>query len=186
MIIRVDKCKSFGITKSGSTSKQFMPKLFVNKELIPTVEIRKSFKYLGRYYNYDMDDEEHKKNILETARELLHKVDSLPLHTKNKILLYKSYIFSKLASNFTISDIIVTWVKTNIDMRVHEYFRRWLEILISGTLDICMLSKSKFGLDIIDPSTKFIKCKTIYRSCLKNSKHKDTRVIHEMTSHTNI
>ena len=71
-------------------------------------------------------------------------------------------------------------------MKVHEYFRRWLEIPISGTLDICMLSKSKFGLDIIDPSTKFIQCKTIYRSRLKNSKHEDTRFIHEMTSHRNI
>ena len=78
MIICVDKCKSFGITKSGSTSKQFMLKLFVKSELIPTVEIGKLFKILGRYYNYDMDDEEHKKNILETARELLHEVDSLP------------------------------------------------------------------------------------------------------------
>ena len=29
--------------------------------------------------------------ILETARELLHEVDSLPLHSKNKIFLYKSY-----------------------------------------------------------------------------------------------
>ena len=72
-----------------------MPKLLVNNELIPTVEKGKSFKYLGRYYNYDMDDEEHEKNILETARELLHEVDSLPLHSKNKILLYKSYILSK-------------------------------------------------------------------------------------------
>ena len=125
MIIRVDKCKSFGIAKSGSTSKQFMPKLFVNNELIPTLEIGKSFKYLGRYYNYDMDDEEHKKNILETACELLHEVDSLPLHSKNEILLYKSCILSKLSWDFTISDISVTWVKTNIEMKVHEYFRHW-------------------------------------------------------------
>ena len=128
-----------------------MPKLFVNNELIPTVEIRKSFKYLGRYYNYDMADEEHENNFFETARELLHEVDSLPLHSKNKILLYKSYILSKLSWNFTISETSVTWVKTNIDMKVHEYFRRWLEIPIGGPLDICMLSKLKFGLDIIDP-----------------------------------
>ena len=86
MIIRVDKCKSFGIAKSGSTSEQFMPKLFVNNELIPTLEIGKSFKYLGRYYNYDMNEEEHRKNTLETACELLHEVDSLPLHSKNEIL----------------------------------------------------------------------------------------------------
>ena len=133
-----------------------------------------------------MDDEEHKKNILETARELLHEVDSFPLHSKNKILLYKSYILSKLSWDFTISDISVTWVKTNIDMKVDEYFCRWLEIQISGTLNICMLSKSKFGLNVIDPSRKFIQCKTIYRNLLKNSKHEGTRVIHEMTSHTNI
>ena len=69
-----------------------MPKLFLNNELIPTVEIGKTFKYLGRYYNYDMDDEERKNNILETPGELLHEVDSLPLHSKNsknKILLYE-------------------------------------------------------------------------------------------------
>ena len=150
MIIRVDKCKLFGITEAGSTSKQFIPKIFVNNELIPTAEKGKSFKYLDRYYNYDIDDEEHKKNILETARELLHEVDSLPLHAKNKILLYKSYVLSKLSWDFTISDTSVTWVNTNVDMNVHEYFRRWLEIPISGTLDICMLSKSKFGLDIFE------------------------------------
>ena len=61
-------------------------------ELIPTVEIGKSFKYLGKYYNYDMDDEEPKKDILETACELLHEVNSLPLYSKNKILLYKSKV----------------------------------------------------------------------------------------------
>ena len=66
----------------------------------------------------------------------------------------------------------VTWVKTNVDMKVHEYFCHCLEIPISGTLDIRMLSKSKFGLDIIDPSTKFIKCKTIYQNHLKNSNRK--------------
>ena len=73
-----------------------------------------------------------------------------------------------------------------MDIKVHEYFRRWLEILISGTLDICMLSKSEFGLDIIDPLTKFIQCRTIFRKRLKNSKHEDIRVIHELKSLTNI
>ena len=71
-------------------------------------------------------------------------------------------------------------------MKVHEYFRRWLEIPINGTLDICMLSKSKFGSDIIDPSKKLIQCKNVYRNRLKNSKHENTLVIHEMTSDTDI
>ena len=74
-----------------------MSKLFIDNELILTVKIGKSFKFLGRYYNYDMDDEQYNKNILETTRELLHEVDSLPMHSKNKVLLCKSYILSKLS-----------------------------------------------------------------------------------------
>ena len=51
-----------------------------------------------------------------------------------------------------------------------------------------MLSKSKFGLDMISsiPQQNLLQWKTIYRNRLKNSKHEDTRVIHEMTYHTNI
>ena len=30
MIIHVDKCKTFGVAKLGSTAKQIYPKLFVN------------------------------------------------------------------------------------------------------------------------------------------------------------
>ena len=38
MIIRVNKCHSFGIKKSGTSSKQFILKLFVKNELIPPVK----------------------------------------------------------------------------------------------------------------------------------------------------
>ena len=34
MNIRVEKCHCFGIKMSGTNSKQFQPKLFVNNELI--------------------------------------------------------------------------------------------------------------------------------------------------------
>ena len=47
MIIRVDKCSSFGIRKSATSSVQFLPKLIINKDLVPTVKIGESFKYLG-------------------------------------------------------------------------------------------------------------------------------------------
>ena len=40
MIIRVDKCSSFGIKKRSSKSIQYQPKLFVNNQLIPRIELR--------------------------------------------------------------------------------------------------------------------------------------------------
>ena len=60
MIIRVDKCSSFGIKKHSSKSIQYQPKLFVNNQLVPRIEIGKSFCYLGRYFNFNMSDERHK------------------------------------------------------------------------------------------------------------------------------
>ena len=57
VIIRVDKCSSFGIKKHLSKSIQYQPKLFVNNQLIPHIEISKSFCYLGRYFDFNMSDE---------------------------------------------------------------------------------------------------------------------------------
>ena len=43
MIIRVDQCHSFGMKKVGSSAKQYKPKLYINNELIPAIEINESF-----------------------------------------------------------------------------------------------------------------------------------------------
>ena len=52
MVIRVDKCHSFGMKKVGSSSRQYKPKLYINNELIPAIDINQSsFKYLGRHFD---------------------------------------------------------------------------------------------------------------------------------------
>ena len=66
MIIRVNKCSSFGIRKSATSSVQFLPKLIINKDLVPTVNIGESFKYLGRYFSFSMQNFEHKTILLDT------------------------------------------------------------------------------------------------------------------------
>ena len=63
MKIRVDKCKTIGIKKTVTRSVQFMPKLFLLRKQVPTVDMDKSFKYLGRWYNVEIDNAEHKANI---------------------------------------------------------------------------------------------------------------------------
>ncbi len=88
MIIRVDKCSTFGIKKQLTRSIQYLPKLFVNNCLIPRVEIGESFRYLGRYFNFKMSDDDHKSEVLDTLTDLLNEIDDLPLHPKNKIRLY--------------------------------------------------------------------------------------------------
>ena len=69
----------------------------------------------------------------------MKKIDDLPLHPKNKILVYQRYVLSKLSWNLTIADINITWVKQSLDSIVNQYVRSWLEIPIAGTLDIIQL-----------------------------------------------
>ena len=88
MIIRVDKCSSFGIKKDTTKSVQYLPKLFLNNLLVPRVKIDESFRYLGRYFNLNMSGENHKSELLDTFTDILIKIDELPLRPKNKIILH--------------------------------------------------------------------------------------------------
>ena len=45
-------------------------KLVSNNELVPTVKSGESFKYLGRYFNFEMDNEAHKEKLALSLRFL--------------------------------------------------------------------------------------------------------------------
>ena len=46
MVIRVDKSVSFGIKKPSTSSTQFLPKLIINRKLVPVVNLGELFKHL--------------------------------------------------------------------------------------------------------------------------------------------
>ena len=84
MIIRVDKCSMFGIKKHSSKSIQYQPKLFVNHLLVSRIEIGESFRYLGRYFNFNMSDEKHQLEICDLFNNIISKIDELHLHPEIK------------------------------------------------------------------------------------------------------
>ena len=97
MFIPVEKCSTFGIRKASTKSVQFLPKLFINSMLIPTVKISESFLYLGRYFSFHMSDDSyvdsfHMSEITSLIKDLMSNIDSKPLHPKNKLLLYSRYV----------------------------------------------------------------------------------------------
>ena len=64
MAIRVEKCSTFGIKKAVSKSVQYLPKLLVSNNQIPTVKIGESFEYLGRYFDFDKSNQDHKSKLI--------------------------------------------------------------------------------------------------------------------------
>ena len=161
---------------------QFKPKLFINGEVIKPIELGESFEYLGRWFNFEMNNEKHKEELTEIVAQIMNKIDSLPLHPKNKIMLYSRYLMSKLPWHLTIADIEQTWVTNQLDSLAHSYLRRWLEIPANGPIWIIMLSKSQFGLDIQDISTKFKQCQVVMRQCLKKSVNKDINALSQLSN----
>ena len=169
MQIRVDKYITFGIKKFSTRSLQFQPKLLVNSKSVPTVKNGESFKYPGRFFNFEMNNKEHKDLLLSSLHEMLQTVDSLHIHPKNKLLPYHLYISSKLSWHLTVADLSKTWVCEHLDNVVTKYIHQWLELPISATLSAIILSHNTFGLSFQLPSVKFIQCQTVLRSALKSS-----------------
>ena len=133
----------------------------------------KSFKYLGSWYDFEMDNSEHKANIIQVTNDILMKIDSLLLHSMNKILLYSRYLHAKLSWDVIVADIDKTWIVNNIDNICRQFIRRWLEIPPSGTLDLILLSRAKLGLEVSDVSTKLQQCQVTVRKCLRPSPNVD-------------
>ena len=150
--IRIDKCSTFGIKKHSSKSIQYQPKLLISHLLLPRIEIGECFRYLGRYFHFNMSNKKHQSEICDLLSDIISKIDELPLHPQNKILLYSRYLLSKISWDLTsITDISQTW------------------FVISATLSNVFLPKNKFGLNAILPSTKFVQCKTVSHSALRSS-----------------
>ena len=120
MIIRVDKCSTFGIKKTLTKSIQYLPKLLINKQLIPKINIGEAFQYLGRYFSFNMSDEHHKSELISLVEELMADIDSKTLHPESEILLYSRYLLSKLSWHFTVSRIPKSTV-TSVNGLIYLY-----------------------------------------------------------------
>ena len=73
-------------------------------------------------------------------------------------------------------------MKQNLENVINSYIRPWLEIPVSGSLDIVTLSYNKYGLNNQKLSTKFTQCQLRFRLCLRNSTNTDIRRLYNETS----
>ena len=75
------------------------------------------FKYLGRYFNFQVDNSDHILILLDTIKYLMLKSDFL-------LLLYHRFVLSKLSWHFNIADLSKTWVVENLDSVVSRFVRQ--------------------------------------------------------------
>ena len=89
-----------------------------------------------------MSDERHKSELCDLFNNIISKIDELPLHPRNKILLYSRYLLSKISWELTVTDISKTWICETLDTLASRYIRKWLELPISATLSNVFLPET--------------------------------------------
>ena len=89
---------------------------------------------------------------------------------------------SKISQHLTIANIPNTWIKQYSDTICHNKIRYRLEIPPNGTLNITLLTKAKFGLNVIDVSTKHTQCQVSLRKKLATSENDSVKFIYHDSS----
>jgi len=56
----MEKCTTFGIKQFSTRSFQYQPSLLINHAPVPAVKQGKSFRYLGHYFDFSMNNQVHK------------------------------------------------------------------------------------------------------------------------------
>ena len=125
-VARLDKCKSFDITKNVAQSVQFEPNLVICREKIPAVESNMSFENLGKKFNFEMKINEVREELEKRVISYLTVIDRLPLHPKFKIQILTGYVFSKIRWTLTLCEFPITCLKQKLDSSILYYIRRWL------------------------------------------------------------
>ena len=141
------------MTKRAGQYVQYQPALFISDCAVPTIALGSAFVYLGKSFDFAMNNDTIKLAVLNRLRELLSITTSLKVKPQRKLNILKLYIRSQLNFDLGTYDISLTWIKEQLDSQVNNSVRIWLELPISTCVaEILSLPLSKGGFGI--PSLK--------------------------------
>ena len=149
MIIRLDKCCTFGMRKFDGLYQQFEPAIYLDNHIIPQIAIGESFVYLGKLFNFKMDNSLAKEKLFTKLKFLLKTTSDLKIRAQLKIQILLRYIHSQIINDLKLYDIKSTWIRQNLDKECYMYIRNWLKMPISASIkDLSSISTAKCGLGL--------------------------------------
>ena len=187
MEIRVDKCVTFGMRKYAGVYQQFLPNVTINNSIIPAVEKNKSFTYLGKIFDFAMDNNTIKEKLVSKLKEMLNTISDLKIKSQLKLKILKLYVPAQISFDLKIYDIPISWLTSNLDNLIVNSVNSWLALPVSAcTRVILELPKHKGGHDVQLPSSTAEKLRLTTRIALKNSSDQDITAIWNSTSSKNV
>lgn len=187
MLIRLDKCSSFGMMKRNNSFDQIEPGVYVGGSRIPPVPIGGSFTYLGKLFEFDMKNKLAKSEICNKLEQLLKITSNLKVAAQTKLKILKRYIHSQLQFELKIYPLGTTWIEQNMDASCTRHVRSWLDMPISSCInEVMALPAEKCGLNIPSFKDTSEKLWLQKRHSLKTSAHPLMNQLWSETSAKNI
>ena len=155
MIIRLYKCCFYDVMKANGTYGQFEPAFYINNGKMPSVALGKSFKYLGKLYDFNLKNELAKTLILKKLNDYLSVTSKLKIKVQLKLKILKQYIHSQLRFELKTYNFGATWINENLDSVITKHVRDWLQMPISSCVkEMMTLPTNKLGLSV--PTLKYL------------------------------
>ena len=186
LIIRVDQCPTFGMKKSATGSIQYLPHVIVQRERIPSVELNESFIFLGKQFNFGLNIENIKTDIINDMVKYVRIIVKLPLTYLNKISIVQVYVFNKLRWKFSMHDLTETRVDENIDKIILKFLRKWCQLPACANVEHLPFLLSKLSINFKSAKMLYNQCKLSTRRILRQSKNPEIQKLCTLTSSRDI
>ena len=174
-------CKTEGVYS------QFKPMIVIDSKPIPPINIGSSFKYLGKMFNFEMDNELIKNDLTQKISSILRTTSSLKATVNCKLKILRSYLPSQVNFDLQIYDLSPCWVTSHIDAMIVNTVRDWLRMPVSSCVaEVLFLPLAKGGLGVPSLRQSMEKLRMLVRCHLKYHPSSALRDIWSLTSAQNV
>ena len=173
--MKISKHAALGL--KASSGKKTDPLISLQSDHIPFPS--HGVKFLGLHVDTPQDSSQLRAELLIKFNNMLDRVDSCPLTSKQKLLVFRSGVCPRISWDLTVVKFPLSWVRRNLDSLATRYLKSWSGLARSANPALLFLSGKNGGLNLPLPSTMHKTLQSSHQSHLLTSPDPCVRCIAE-------
>ena len=120
---KVPKCHSIAL--QASTAKVYDPQLHLYGRPIHFIG-NEAIKFLGMKVQVPRDSQSSRVTLATKLSTMMERVDTVPITSHQKLLLYRAAICPRLNWDFTINQLPLSWVSSILEATATRFLKKWV------------------------------------------------------------
>ena len=139
MKAKISKCVSLGL--HASSGKKIDRCLSLHGQQIPYAP--HGVKFLGLAIDVPPNKSKSRAELMSKFEKMLAKVDVFPLTNKQKLLIFRSGVVSRLSWLLSVEEFPISWVEKSLDVLASRFLKSWSGLARSANNALLYLSTRK-------------------------------------------